>query len=106
MAKKNPFAAFEKSSKDKKEVGKEGSKREEAQDRLEMSGGMKKGGKVKGFAAGGKVQLGTDGAKKPTKTKAPMGMACGGKVKGMATGGSARGTGAAQRGTGFKSGQS
>ena len=38
--KANPFAAFEKSSKDKKEVGKEGSKKEMAMDK-KMMGKMK-----------------------------------------------------------------
>ena len=75
MAKPNPFAAFEKSKKDKepKGHGKEGSKKEEAFDKTE---GMKKGGKVQ---------------KK----------ACGGKIKGKAAGGVMRGTGAAIKGKSF-----
>ena len=73
MAKKvNPFAKFEKSGKDVevKGKGKEGSKQEEAFDKLQAKG-----------------------------------MKCGGKVKKMVSGGKVRGAGAAQRGTGFKSGQ-
>ena len=65
MAKKaNPFAAFEKSGKDKevKGKGKEGSKKEEAFDKMQMKG-MKSGGKVKKCAAGG-IMRGTGAATK------------------------------------------
>jgi hypothetical protein len=51
---KNPFAAFEKSAKDKEPKGmKEGSKKEEAFDK---SQGMKCGGKVKKMAKGGGIE--------------------------------------------------
>ena len=54
VKKMNPF--FEKSAKDKDPKGgpKEGSKAEEAQDAKEA--GMKRGGKVKKYAAGGQVR--------------------------------------------------
>lgn len=68
MAKKsNPFAKFEKSGKDVevKGKGKEGSKKEEAFDKMEMKG-MKKGGKVKGYAEGG-IMRGTGAATKGKK---------------------------------------
>jgi len=53
------------------------------------------------------AKFGKEGSKKEEAfdKKQANGFARGGKVKCMATGGSARGTGAAQRGTGFKSGQ-
>ena len=52
---KNPFAAFEKSGKDKEPKGmKEGSKKEEAFDRTQM--GMKCGGGVKKMARGGGIE--------------------------------------------------
>lgn len=67
MAKKNPFAAFEKSGKDveTKGKGKEGSKKEEAFDKMQMKG-MKTGGKVKSCAAGG-IMRGAGAAVKGTK---------------------------------------
>jgi hypothetical protein len=60
MAKKNPFAAFEKSGKDKevKGKGKEGSKKEEAFDKGQMK-----------FAKGGFVRA-ADGCATKGKTKA------------------------------------
>lgn len=51
---------------------------------------------------------GKEGSKKEeafdAKQAKAAGYKCGGKVKKMATGGSVRGTGAAQRGIGFKNG--
>ena len=64
MAKVNPFAKFEKSSKDKdtkavtKKYGAEGSKKEEAFDALQGKGKpFKCGGKVKKMAKGGGVEV-------------------------------------------------
>jgi hypothetical protein len=64
MAKANPFAKFEKSKKDAevKGMGKEGSKKEEAFDKMQAKG-MKCGGKVAGKAAGG-IMRGTGAATK------------------------------------------
>ena len=56
--KMNPFAKFEKSGKDVevKGKGKEGSKKEEAFDRMQMAkAGMKKGGSTKKYAGGGAI---------------------------------------------------
>ena len=67
MAKKpNPFAKFEKSGKDVeiKGKGKEGSKKEEAFDKMQMKG-MKTGGKVK--CAEGGIMRGTGIATKGKK---------------------------------------
>jgi len=81
----NPFAKFEKSGKDveKKGMGKEGSKKEEAFDKSQM--GMKRGGGVKKMAAGGLAAA----------HKAADGIASKGKTKGMQVamkkGGMARG---------------
>ena len=81
----NPFAKFEKSGKDveKKGMGKEGSKKEEAFDKTQM--GMKRGGGVKKMAAGGLAAA----------HKAADGIASKGKTKGMQVamkkGGMARG---------------
>lgn len=44
---------------------------------------------------------GKEGSKKEEAFDKKQGMKCGGKVKHKATGGQVRGTGAAQRGTGF-----
>jgi len=65
----NPFAKFEKSGKDveKKGMGKEGSKKEEAFDKTQM--GMKRGGGVKKMAAGGYTRA-ADGVATKGKTKA------------------------------------
>jgi len=62
MAKANPFVKFEKSKKDVevKGKGKEGSKKEEAFDKMRMKG-MKTGGKVQKCAAGG-IMRGTGAA--------------------------------------------
>lgn len=68
MAKKpNPFAKFEKSGKDKEAKGgpKEGSKKEDFQDKMQMKG-MKAGGKVKGCAGGG-IMRGAGAATKGTR---------------------------------------
>jgi hypothetical protein len=67
MAKANPFAAFEKSGKDKevKGKGREGSKKEEAFDKMQMKG-MKTGGKVNKCAEGG-IMRGTGAAVKGKK---------------------------------------
>jgi len=69
--KMNPFAKFEKSGKDveMKGKGKEGSKKEEAFDKTQMMGGMKKGGGVKKMAAGGYTSA-ADGVATKGKTKA------------------------------------
>ena len=69
--KMNPFAKFEKSGKDVeiKGKGKEGSKKEEAFDKTQMMGGMKKGGGVKKMAAGGYTSA-ADGVATKGKTKA------------------------------------
>lgn len=104
MAKKpNPFAKFEQSGKDVevKGKGKEGSKKEEAFDKKQAKPfeKSKKDTEPSAMKEGSKKEEALD-------KKQARGYACGGKVKGMATGGSVRGTGAAQRGTGFKSGQS
>ena len=65
---KNPFAAFEKSGKDKEPKGMtEGSKKEEAFDKKQMK--FAKGGSIDGVAQRGKT--------KGTQVK----MSCGGKVK-------------------------
>jgi hypothetical protein len=75
----NPFAKFEKSKQDIetpadiKKYGKEGSKKEEAHDKVEM--GMKKGGSTKKFAKGGGIE--SKGKTKGTVVT----MKCGGKVK-------------------------
>ena len=68
--KMNPFAKFEKSGKDveMKGKGKEGSKKEEAFDKTQMMGGMKKGGGVKKMAAGGYTSA-ADGVASKGKTK-------------------------------------
>jgi len=68
--KMNPFAKFEKSGKDAemKGKGKEGSKKEEAFDKTQMMGGMKKGGGVKKMAAGGYTSA-ADGVAQRGKTK-------------------------------------
>ena len=68
--KMNPFAKFEKSGKDveMKGKGKEGSKKEEAFDKTQMMGGMKKGGGVKKMAAGGYTSA-ADGVAQRGKTK-------------------------------------
>jgi uncharacterized protein YbcC (UPF0753/DUF2309 family) len=86
--KMNPFAKFEKSGKDveKKGMGKEGSKKEEAFDKMQMAGGMKKGGGVKKMASGG-FTTEANGIAQRGKTKAKQivmpgnkGMKKGGKV--------------------------
>jgi len=82
--KMNPFAKFEKSGKDVevKGKGKEGSKKEEAFDKMQMaSAGMKKGGTTKKYAGGGAITSAKMGA---VKTAAPSkdGIASKGKTKG------------------------
>jgi len=77
----NPFAKFEKSSKDVEKKGmKEGSKADMAMDKKQMMG-MKKGGVAKKMAAGGFTRA-ADGVAAKGKTKAKQivmkkgGMAC------------------------------
>jgi hypothetical protein len=81
----NPFAKFEKSGKDveKKGMGKEGSKKEEAFDKTQM--GMKRGGAAKKMATGGlaAAHKAADGIAKKGKTQ---GMQVAMKRGGMARG--------------------
>lgn len=79
--KPNPFAKFEKSGKDveMKGKGKEGSKKEEAFDKMQMMGGMKKGGATKKMASGGSASARADGVAQRGKTKGKF-LAKGGKV--------------------------
>jgi hypothetical protein len=68
----NPFAKFEKSSKDTEKKGmKEGSKKEMMMDKAQMMG-MKKGGGVKKMASGGSASARADGIASKGKTKGKM----------------------------------
>lgn len=78
--KMNPFAKFEKSGKDVEKKGvKEGSKQDMMMDKMQMAGGMKKGGATKKMASGGSASARADGVAQRGKTKGKF-LAKGGKT--------------------------